>query len=251
MECSHGCESFHCKSVYIGCRGLESVTLIHISFGHGKSHGPLSRVVGRSQARADNARVKGALQQSVALTMVPDRQAELIDAARSLFMEKGYAAVGMREITARAGLTPTQAYRLGLAKEDLLAEISIRLTAEQLQAITAKAKPRARETLPDYVERYLLALYASDIHHIRIRKESAAYGWMWSQKYESRIVEQVMAMLQPVATALASHGLEDIPARGRAIWSLYYVGYRRAAVGGGNARDCLDCIRDSLALVLR
>lgn len=184
------------------------------------------------------------------MTAAPDRPTQLIDAARSLFMEKGFAQVGMREITARAGLTPTQSYRLGLAKEDLLAEISIRLTSEQLQSITAKTKPRPGETLQGFVERYLLKLYQSDIQNIKIRKESAAYGWMWSQKYETRIVEQVIALLKPISDALAEHGLESIPARGLAIWSLYYVGYRNAVVGGGDANACLEMIRDSLALVL-
>ena len=185
------------------------------------------------------------------MTSLPDRPTLLIDAARSLFMEKGFSAVGMREIAARAGLTPTQAYRLGLAKEDLLAEISICLTDEQLQSITVKMKPRSAESLPRFVERYLLKLYTSDIQHIRIRRESAAYGWMWSEKYETRIIEQVMALLQPIASALSARGLENIPARGLAIWSLYYVGYRQAVVGGSSAKECLDFIRDSLALALK
>lgn len=184
-------------------------------------------------------------------TMEPDRHTQLVDAARSLFMEQGYPHVGMREITARAGLTPTQAYRLGLSKVDLLAEISIRLTDDQLITIAAKAKPRRNETLPAFVERYLRALYASDIENIKIRKETAAYGWMWSPKYEARIVEQVMALLAPVAAALSQHGLEDIPARGLTIWSLYYVGYRQAVMHGGNDRDCIAVIRGGIALALK
>ena len=182
---------------------------------------------------------------------VPDRFHLLLDAARSLFMEKGYAAVGMREIAARADLTPTQAYRLGLAKEDLLAEISIALTDAQLRAITPNMVLQSGESLPAFAERYLLRLYASDIEHIRIRRESAAYGWMWSANYEARIVAQVMALLQPIAEAMLVHGLDNIPARGFAIWSLYYVGYRAAVVAGADARECMDGIRDSLALVLR
>jgi AcrR family transcriptional regulator len=185
------------------------------------------------------------------LVAPPDRSAELIAAARSLFMEKGFAQVGMREITARAGLSPVQAYRLGLAKEDLLAEISIQLTGEQLASITARFSPVPDEHLHDLVERYLLHFYQSDIAHISIRKESAAYGWMWSNKYESRIIEQVMAVLQPLAKAMAEQGLDQIPERGLAIWALYYVGYRAAVMNGASASDCLNNIKGSLALVLR
>ena len=175
----------------------------------------------------------------------------MVDAARSLFVEQGFAKVGMREITARAGLSPMQAYRIGLAKEDLLAEVSIALSDEQLRTITAKTSPRPTESLQAFVERFLLKLYKSDIQNISIRKESAAYGWMWSQKYESRIVEQVLALLQPIAAAMSAQGMENIPARCFTIWSLYYVGYRRAVVQGATARQCLDAIHDSLGLALR
>ena len=181
----------------------------------------------------------------------PDRSAELIAAARRLFMEKGFAHVGMREITAMAGLSPVQAYRLGLAKEDLLAEISIQLSAEQLETITAGFAPHAGEGLQALVERYLLKLYESDIQHISIRKESAAYGWMWSAKYESRIITQVIALLGPVTAAMTSHGLQDVPDRAFAIWSLYYVGYRAAVVSAADAGECLAGIKGSLAVVLK
>lgn len=182
---------------------------------------------------------------------VHDRSQLLVDAARQLFMDKGFAAVGMRDITARAGLTPTQAYRLGLAKEDLLAEISIALTAEQLRTITPQMAMQPGEPLRVFVERYLQRLYESDIEHIRIRRESAAYGWMWSSKYEQRIVAQVMSLLQPIADAMQTQGLNMLPARGFTIWSLYYVGYRAAVVAGADARQCVAAISDSLALALR
>jgi AcrR family transcriptional regulator len=166
-------------------------------------------------------------------------------------MEQGFAKVGMREITARAGLSPMQAYRIGLAKEDLLAEVSIALSAEQLRTITAKISQRPLESLQAFVERYLLKLYKSDIQNLGIRKESAAYGWMWSQKYESRIVEQVLALLQPIAAAMSAQGMENIPSRCFTIWSLYYVGFRPAVMQGASARRCLDAIHDSLGLVLK
>lgn len=179
-----------------------------------------------------------------------DRFTALIDAARQLFMEKGFSKVGMREITQNAGLSPVQAYRLGLAKEDLLAEISIQLTAEQLATITLGFTPNPGETLQDFAERYLLRLYESDVQFMSIRKESAAYGWMWSDKYESRIVEQVFALLQPLAQAMAEHGLQQIADRGFAIWAIYYVGYRRAVMNGASPQACLNRIKGSLALAL-
>lgn len=166
-------------------------------------------------------------------------------------MEKGFAAVGMREISAQAGLSPMQAYRIGLAKEDLLAEISISLSVDQLATITAEMAAAPDETPQKFVERYLLRLYQSDIEHMAIRKESAAYGWMWSSKYESRIITQVLELLAPVVEVLKRDGLSAIPDRCFAIWALYYVGYRAAVMNGACAPDCLNAIKGSLALVLR
>lgn len=166
-------------------------------------------------------------------------------------MQKGFASVGMREIAGRAGLSPIQAYRVGLAKEDLLAEISIQLSTEQLDTITAGVVINTGESLQAFVERYLLLLYESDIEHISIRKESAAYGWMWSSKYEARIVDQVIALLGPITQAMSDQGMKNIPDRGFAIWALYYVGYRSAVMQGATARDCLNSIKGSLSLVLK
>lgn len=164
---------------------------------------------------------------------------------------KGFANVGMREIAGLAGLSPMQAYRLGLAKEDLLAEISIQLSTEQLSIITAGFQAEPGESLEGFTLRYLLRLYESDIQHMSIRKESAAYGWMWSSKYEARIVEQVIALLQPITQAMSDRDMHSIPDRGFAIWSLYYVGYRAAVVQGASADECLTAIKGSVALLLK
>lgn len=178
------------------------------------------------------------------------RREQFINAARKLFEEKGYSEVGMREIASHAGLTPIQAYRLGLAKEDLLAEISIALSDEQISKITAKTKRKLSEDLSKFVHRYLLALYTSDIKHVKIRGQSAAYGWMWSTDYEERIRAQVMELLNPIISALTDEGHPDVSACCLAIWSLYYVGYRNAVVNGATAKQCLDFISPSLRLLL-
>lgn len=157
----------------------------------------------------------------------------------------------MRDIAQRAGLSPVQVYRLGLSKADLLAEVSFRLTAHQLRYITARARPRRGETALGFVERYLLSLYRSDIRNLYIRRETAAYGWMWSSQYEDRIVAQVLQLLKPIECALQAAGVGDVPARLYAVWALYYVGFRRAVVWGAGPAACLEGIRPSLHLLLQ
>lgn len=182
--------------------------------------------------------------------MPKDRFRVVVETAQDLFGTRGYAATGMRDIARQAGLSPVQVYRLGLSKEDLLAEVSLRLTDHQIRHIAARARPRTGEPLTAFVERYLLALYRSDVKNLKVRRETAAYGWMWDRRHEQRIVAQVLQLLAPIEAALRAAQVSDPQARLFALWSLYYVGYRRAVVWGAGPGRCLSGIRPSLRLLL-
>jgi hypothetical protein len=73
---------------------------------------------------------------------------------------------------------------------------------------------------------------------------------MWSADHERQAIEQVHQLVSPMAEWLQEAGLDDIPARCLGIWSLYYVGFRRAVIHGGNADDCLEAIKPSLRFYL-
>lgn len=174
----------------------------------------------------------------------------IVQVAQHLFEKNGYENVGMREISAAAHKSPMQLYRLGLDKKDLLAEVIIRVNAEQIQRIQP-FPPKKKVSAKEFVENYLLKLYEQDIAIKSIRKEGAAFGWKWSGKYENQIIEQLMQIIQPIADALTYEGFSDIEARCLAIWSLYYVGYRNAVMHDADAQKCLDDIKPSLSLLLR
>ena len=50
-----------------------------------------------------------------------ERLVQVIKIAHRLFADRGYEAVGIREIAKEAGISPMQVYRLGVDKHDLLA----------------------------------------------------------------------------------------------------------------------------------
>lgn len=143
-----------------------------------------------------------------------------------------------------------QVYRLGLDKQDLLAEVVLIVNQEIIDTIKpfAAGKPK---TAVDYIERYLHDLYAKDIDIKGIRKEGAAFGWKWSGKYESLIIAQLMQILKPIADCLVHFKYDDIEARCYAIWSLYYVGYRNAVMNNADASHCLEGIKPSLRICLK
>ncbi len=174
----------------------------------------------------------------------------IVIAAHRLFEKKGYEQVGMREISAAVNKSPMQLYRLGLDKRDLLAEVILRVNAEQIKFIKP-FNPNKKIAASKFIEAYLLDFYKQDIAIKSIRKEGAAFGWKWSNKYEALIIAQLMQIIKPIADSLTHDGYDDIQARCFGIWSLYYVGYRAAVMIDADAESCLKEIKPSLTLLLR
>jgi len=175
---------------------------------------------------------------------------QVLQAAKNLFLEHGYDAVGMRDIAKAVDRQPVQVYRLNLSKSDILAELIIDLNEQQIKQLSELLARVGGTFLIDKVCAYFRELYVLDIQYLPIRSVGAAYGWMWNAAYEARIVEQVIQLLQPVAGWMTEAGLDQIEARGFGIWSVYYVGFRRAVIHGGNADDCIQGIRPSLEILL-
>lgn len=175
---------------------------------------------------------------------------KVLDSAKALFMSHGYDKVGMREIAQSIGLQPTQVYRLNLSKADILAEIIIELNAEQILLQPKLCASVTGNTVFECICNYLLELYRLDISYLPIRSVGAAYGWMWSAKYEARITAQIFDLITPIINYLNEASIDEVPARCYAIWSLYYVGYRRAVISAGTAEECLAEIKPSLKLII-
>lgn len=175
----------------------------------------------------------------------------VLTAAKTLFMTHGYDAVGMREIARAVDRQPVQIYRLNLSKSDILAELILDLNAEQIRQLPQLCQRVKGSTVAEKVCAYFRELYALDIHYLPIRSVGAAYGWTWSKAYEEKIIGQVLQFLQPVANWMLEAGLDQIESRGYGIWSVYYVGFRRAAIHGGSADECIQEIRPTLEILLR
>ena len=174
----------------------------------------------------------------------------VLKAAKDLFMAKGYEAVGMREIARAVGRQPVQVYRLNLSKSDILAELIMELNQQQINQLPELLKRVEGAGAFERTCSYLGQLYRLDIHYHPIRSVGAAFGWMWSLEHERRVIEQVGQLVKPVAGWMQEAGLEHVPARIMGIWSLYYVGYRRAVMYGATAEECLLAIAPSLRLLL-
>ena len=174
----------------------------------------------------------------------------VLEAAKELFLRHGYDSVGMREIAGAVGRQPVQIYRLDLAKSDILAELIIELNAEEIRQLPDLLAKVTGENLIERVCGFFLELYRQDIHFLPIRSAGAAFGWTWNARHEQQITGQVLQLLQPVAAWMLEAGLEGVEARCYGIWSVYYVGFRRAAIFAGSAEECIGEIRPTLEILL-
>jgi AcrR family transcriptional regulator len=179
-----------------------------------------------------------------------ERLALVVDLAYRLFASRGYEEVGIREIAKEAGINPMQVYRLGVDKTDLLAEVILLVNQKIIDGILPFDGTSQTSALT-FIEKYLLDLYQQDIAIKSIRKEGAAFGWKWSEKYEALIIAQLIQILKPIADALAHFEYDEIDARCYTIWSLYYVGYRNAVMNNADANTCIEAIKPSLSICLK
>jgi TetR/AcrR family transcriptional regulator, mexJK operon transcriptional repressor len=100
----------------------------------------------KSQPRGDGGRLRPSSARKVEA---------ILDAAESVFLETGYAAASMDEVSARARVSKQTVYTHFQAKEPLFIAVVTRITAAASAAVHYDtADPRDLSSLEEYLERY-------------------------------------------------------------------------------------------------
>jgi AcrR family transcriptional regulator len=105
----------------------------------------------------------------------------LIEAARGLFAERGYAAVGTEEIVRRAGVTRGALYHHFDGKRDLFEAVYERLEAELAERIAAGALAANADSpmtaMRAGAEMFLRACTEPEVHRIALMDGPSVLGW--------------------------------------------------------------------------
>ncbi|GEP33069.1 TetR family transcriptional regulator [Nocardioides szechwanensis] len=127
-------------------------------------------------------------------------RAALVAAARPLFAERGFAAVGTDEIARAAGVTRGALYHQFAGKTDLFAAVFETVEAEIAARLAAalgdggSGDPVA--TLHDGIDGWLAACADPEVHRIVLIEAPAALGWeRWREigrRYGVGLVEAVV-----------------------------------------------------------
>jgi AcrR family transcriptional regulator len=115
-------------------------------------------------------------------------RAQLIATARSLFGERGYAAVGTEEIVRTAGVTRGALYHHFDGKVDLFRAVFEEMERELAERIAAEAlsQPDAWEAHLAAVELFLDACQEPDVQRIALVDAPSVLGWPTWRAIEAR-----------------------------------------------------------------
>jgi AcrR family transcriptional regulator len=108
-------------------------------------------------------------------------QAALVAAARPLFAEHGYAAVGTDQIARAAGVTRGALYHQFAGKEELFAAVFEQVESELVARLAAGAAPADPANpvakLRADIDAWLLVCAEPEVHRIVLVDAPAALGW--------------------------------------------------------------------------
>ncbi|HET9420628.1 MAG TPA: TetR/AcrR family transcriptional regulator [Nocardioides sp.] len=129
-------------------------------------------------------------------------RAALVTAARPLFADKGYAAVGTDEVAKAAGVTRGALYHQFAGKEELFAAVFEQVEAEISDGIAANLLAEGADparVLHDGIDAWLAVCAEPEVHRIVLIDAPAAIGWeRWreiGQRYGVGLVEAAVQSL--------------------------------------------------------
>ena len=109
----------------------------------------------------------------------------VLDAARDLFTEQGYAATTIREIAVRAEVSTGSVFTTFESKEDILSTIILERQNELNAAIAAARSARSGDARAR-LKAALAAGYAYEFQRLLLVIEQIGASWTWSSQFEER-----------------------------------------------------------------
>jgi hypothetical protein len=160
-----------------------------------------------------------------------------------------FDAMTLADIAKDNRMTIPQLMEFGFTKPNLVCHAVVAYNERMIQALVAQDITALGHTAAEQVEAYLLQMYQYDLEHMVFKTAALAYAWNWSVVDEERHTNQVMKLMTPIYIALHTHGFDRIDARCQAIWATYQQGLRTAALGKGNAQECLASVCEALEFI--
>ncbi len=180
---------------------------------------------------------------------------KVLDAARTLFAERGYDAATIRDIAKGAGMSTGAVF----ANFQDKAELFECVFSEEMDGLLADIQTAAAKEgrVAERLAEGLTAGYHRSLAHLPLMQAMIARSWFQPEDADARSREFVKPIIGAIIDVLQA-GIRDGELRqdldqlmlGRLIWDIYIANYRFAAYDNWGIEELTPQIRKQLDLVL-
>lgn len=180
---------------------------------------------------------------------------KVLDAARTLFAERGYDAATIRDIAKGAGMSTGAVF----ANFQDKAELFECVFSEEMDGLLADIQTAAAKEgrVAERLAEGLTAGYHRSLAHLPLMQAMIARSWFQPEDADARSREFVKPIIGAIINVLQA-GIRDGELRqdldqlllGRLIWDIYIANYRFAAYDNWGIEELTPQIRKQLDLVL-
>lgn len=180
---------------------------------------------------------------------------KVLDAARTLFAERGYDAATIRDIAKGAGMSTGAVF----ANFQDKAELFECVFAEEMEGLLADIQSAAAKegSVAERLAEGLTAGYHRSLSHLPLMQAMIARSWFQPEDADLRTKEFVKpivgAIVEVLQAGIAAGSLRqdlDQALLGRMIWDIYISNYRFAAYDNWSIEELTPHIRKQLDLIL-
>ena len=180
----------------------------------------------------------------------------VLDAARELFMKRGYEAATIRDIASEAGLSTGAVFASFIDKTDLFNAVMAEDFQRQVEALRDASTPDAR------VDDALMAVFTAGyrFHGAQLPLLQAAISLSWSHGLGGEFGDRPsfgLAMdalsdilIRGVETGELKADSEDLRLAAELLWDAYVSNYRRALFDGWSVDRLVERVGQQVRVIL-
>ncbi|MGW8706750.1 TetR family transcriptional regulator [Brevundimonas sp. NPDC055814] len=180
---------------------------------------------------------------------------KVLDAARTLFAERGYDAATIRDIAKGAGMSTGAVFANFQDKAELFEAVF----SEEMEGLLAdiRTAAAAEGRVLDRLSNGLTAGYHRSLDHLPLMQAMVARSWFQPEDADLRSRAFVRPLVEAVAELLQAGVREgelrqdvDLPLLARLIWDVFISNFRFAAYDNWGIEELTSHIRKQLELIL-
>ena len=179
----------------------------------------------------------------------------LLDAAKRLFMERGYEGATVREIAAAAGLSTGAVFASFADKSDLFNEVLLEDLDEQVELM--KAAVQEADDVAERLTRVLAAGYHRQLPQLELLRAAVAVSWsqglsgdLGDRPVRSAVIEQLAQVLTAGVEAGELKSGADVELIAETLWDCYLRSYRLALYESWHADALIERLGRQIEVIL-